>query len=127
MPDGAAPSKTSTSRTFGVEIALDLEEGYPVLVNDPGCAEAVARAGEQVLGAGTVSACDLPMAGEEDFAYYAEKVPATFIFVGAGNKSKGKVYHLHQSRFDIDEDALKVGVACTAYSAYRYLSGRNGA
>jgi metal-dependent amidase/aminoacylase/carboxypeptidase family protein len=64
--------------------------------------------------------------GSEDFAYYAEKVPGTMIFVGVGNPKKGKVHFLHHSEFDIDEDALKVGMAAVAYSAYRFLAARKG-
>ena len=66
--------------------------------------------------------------GGEDFAYYARQVPGTFILLGVSNPRKGKRHLLHQPEFDIDEDALLLGVEAMAYSAYRYLAGdgKNG-
>jgi len=98
-----------TADTFGVEVALEVEEGYPVLVNHPVCAEAVARVGEQVLGAGSVSAHDLPMAGGEDFAYYAEHCPAAFFFLGAGRPGEDTP-GCHHPDFDFDDDLIPVGI-----------------
>jgi metal-dependent amidase/aminoacylase/carboxypeptidase family protein len=64
--------------------------------------------------------------GGEDFAYFAEEVPGVTMFVGVGNPAKGKTAGLHTTAFDIDEDALKVGVAAMAYSAYKYLEKGKG-
>jgi hypothetical protein len=47
------------------------------------------------------------MAGE-DFAFYLEKKPGCFIFVGAGNQAKECVYDHHHPKFDFDEDALPI-------------------
>lgn len=98
-----------TARTFGVEVTIDIKEGYPVLVNDPDCAEVVARAGEQVLGAGSVTAHDLPMAGGEDFAYYAEKCPSAFFFLGAGRPGENTP-GCHHQHFDFDDDLIPAGI-----------------
>jgi metal-dependent amidase/aminoacylase/carboxypeptidase family protein len=64
--------------------------------------------------------------GGEDFAYFAEEVPGVTMFVGVGNPATGKTAGLHTTAFDIDEDALKVGVAAMAYSAYKYLETGKG-
>ena len=53
-------------------------------------------------------------AGAEDFAYYAQKVPAAFLFLGARNEAKGCAYPHHHPRFNIDEDALPLGAALLA-------------
>lgn len=42
----------------------------------------------------------------EDFCYFSEKVPSLFFYVGTKNIEKNKIYHLHNSKFDIDEDIL---------------------
>jgi amidohydrolase len=98
-----------TASTFGVEVELEIDDGFPVLVNDPGCAEVVARVGEQVLGAGSVSSRDLPMAGGEDFAYYAQRCPSAFFFLGA--KIEGEdTPTCHHPDFDFDDDLIPVGI-----------------
>jgi metal-dependent amidase/aminoacylase/carboxypeptidase family protein len=48
--------------------------------------------------------------GAEDFAYYAQRVPALFMFLGTRNAAKGITSVNHSSSFDIDENVLEVGV-----------------
>ncbi|WP_303858106.1 M20/M25/M40 family metallo-hydrolase [Aminicella lysinilytica] len=48
--------------------------------------------------------------GAEDFAYYSCKIPSSFIFIGSRNAEKGFVNLAHQPRFDIDEDAINIGI-----------------
>jgi metal-dependent amidase/aminoacylase/carboxypeptidase family protein len=51
-----------------------------------------------------------PNLGAEDFACYLQKVPGLFMFLGSRNPAKGIDAMNHSDRFDIDEDALLVGV-----------------
>jgi amidohydrolase len=46
----------------------------------------------------------------EDFAFFSAKVPAVYMFLGCGNKSKKTDLPHHNSRFNIDEDNLPLGV-----------------
>ncbi|MNP87282.1 putative hydrolase YxeP [compost metagenome] len=46
----------------------------------------------------------------EDFAYYLQKVPGCFMFVGAGNPDKNAIYPHHHPMFDFDEDAMQTAV-----------------
>ena len=48
--------------------------------------------------------------GSEDFAYFAEKIPAYFIFFGSANEMKGFNSSHHHPKFDIDEDVLKIAI-----------------
>ena len=56
--------------------------------------------------------------GGEDFGYYSQKIPACFIFLGAGNKAKGIVNMCHDPRFDIDEKCMIYGMAVHASLAF---------
>jgi amidohydrolase len=98
-----------TAQTFGVDAELEIDEGFPVLNNDADCAAAVARVGEQVLGEGKVSALDLPMAGGEDFAYYALERPSAFFFLGA-KRGDEDTPTCHHPDFDFDDDLIPVGI-----------------
>lgn len=98
-----------TACSFGVQVDLEIDSGYPVLFNDSACADVVARIGEQVMGEGTVSAKDLPMAGGEDFAYYAQNRPSAFFFLGA--QLEGEDTPLcHHPKFDFDDDLIPLGI-----------------
>jgi metal-dependent amidase/aminoacylase/carboxypeptidase family protein len=57
----------------------------------------------------------------EDFAYYSQVVPGCFFRLGVRNEEQGITSGLHTASFDIDEEALKTGMATMAWSAIRYL------
>jgi metal-dependent amidase/aminoacylase/carboxypeptidase family protein len=61
--------------------------------------------------------------GSEDFSFYLEKVPGTFVFLGAKNEEKGIVYPGHHPKFDLDEDTLPFGTALHVAVAREYLMG----
>lgn len=87
---------------------LDVTYGYPALVNDDKFTQ---RVGEVLKGI-------FPQINEnidsvfasEDFAYYLEKLPGTYFFLGSGNAQKGIIYGNHSNKFDIDEAVLIKGV-----------------
>ena len=58
----------------------------------------------------------------EDVSAFLEKAPGCFVLVGAGNEAKGIVHDHHNPRFDIDEDALGIGVRLFAHAALELLT-----
>lgn len=99
-----------TAATFGVEVELQVDDGYPVTMNDPRCAEVVRRVGAALLGADKVSAADLPMAGGEDFSYFAQAVPGAYFFLGARRGAEDTPV-CHHPDFDFDDELIPIGVA----------------
>ena len=95
--------------TFGVKTALEVVPGFPVLVNDAGCAEAVARVAGRVVGEDKCSSDELPMSGGEDFAYMADAVPGAYFFLGA-RKPGEETPVCHHPDFDFDDDLIETGV-----------------
>jgi amidohydrolase len=55
----------------------------------------------------------------------AQRVPAYYLFLGAGNDGKGIIHPSHHPRFDIDEDCLPVGVALLSLAAVKFLEQKN--
>lgn len=94
--------------TYGVEVDLALETGYPVLINHPDCVAAVERVAPSVAGL-QVSAAELPMAGGEDFAYFAAERPAAYFFLGAGRDGE-TTPGCHHPDFDFEDELIPVGV-----------------
>lgn len=101
---------SGTAATFGVTIDLDVEDGYPVLMNDAACAEAVARAGRAVLGDDAVTEAGLPIAGAEDFAYLTRAVPGAYFLLGAGDP-EGSTPGCHHPDFDFDDALIPSAMA----------------
>jgi len=48
--------------------------------------------------------------GGEDFSYFANEKPGAFMRLGIRNEEKGITTGVHNERFEIDEDALEIGV-----------------
>jgi amidohydrolase len=111
---------------FGARGELKYIKGYPPVYCDPAFTSLVRSASREILGRRSVTTSPGLEMGGEDFAYFAEEVPGTTVFVGVGNPARGKTAGLHTAAFDIDEAALKVGVAALAYSAYKYLEEGRG-
>jgi len=94
--------------TYGVAVDLALETSYPVLVNNPDCVAAVERVAAS-LGSLEVSNVGLPMAGGEDFAYFAAEVPGAYFFLGAGNEGE-ETPGCHHPDFDFDDQLIPTGM-----------------
>ncbi len=94
--------------TYGVTVDLALETSYPVLENNADCVAAVHRVAES-LDTLAVSAAGLPMAGGEDFAYFAAEVPAAYFFLGAGREGEDTP-GCHHPDFDFDDELIPTGM-----------------
>ncbi len=88
---------------------------YPPVVNDKTVAHKMQKAIEKYMG-NIVISWENPIMAGDDFAYFAQKVPANYFYLGTGNEKKGITMPLHNTYFDIDEDGLIVGVG--AYISY---------
>jgi amidohydrolase len=49
------------------------------------------------------------------------RAPGCFFFVGSRNPEKGLVWGHHHARFDVDEDALAVGIETMTRTVLRVL------
>ena len=97
------------SLKYGGNIKLSISKGYPFLKNDPELTKQARGIACDVLGEAHVHDLDLRMTAE-DFAFYSHLVPVCFFRLGVGNKAKGITYNVHQSKFDIDHNAMKSGL-----------------
>ncbi len=109
------------SSSMGVSYEFEYEEGYPVVVNNPDVAKVVEEAIVDILGRDAVLHPD-PIMGGEDFGYYMQRVPGAFYFLGVGNPAKGITSPQHTPTYNVDEDALKHGVAILCRATERLLS-----
>lgn len=98
---------------------IQIEESYPCLYNDDAMADLLQASAEEVIG-NKIQILDKPSMGVESFAYFSMERPSVFYFLGVRNEERGIIHPAHGSLFDIDEDALPVGVAiqCTAVQNY---------
>lgn len=94
-----------TSALYGAQAEVTYQTGYPALVNDEQSADAWAEKLRGLVEFAQVN----PDMGGEDFAYYLQKVPGAFLFLGCASGTQAAPPH-HSPHFLIDERALPLGV-----------------
>ncbi|MFB4169774.1 amidohydrolase [Virgibacillus sp. JSM 102003] len=107
---------------FGVTCELTYTPDYPPLYNDPELTAFVAETLEGVKDKNITEVKEFPrMAPSDDFAYYLEKIPGTYFFIGCTPKGVTDPYFNHHPKFDIDEDAILIAAKSVGHVACSYL------
>jgi amidohydrolase len=106
--------------SFGAVCEVDFIRGYPYLENNPELTRKIRGFSEEYLGKENVVDLDLWMAGE-DFAFYSQVVDSCFYRLGTRNEAKGIVSGVHTPTFDVDENAIELGMGLMAWNAIREL------
>ncbi len=113
---------TGVATSMGGSCYLEITSGCPPCMNDPGMTEVVREAALGVVGEKEVDGSEAVMStGSDDMACFLEAVPGCYFIVGVKNEEKGASYPHHHPRFNIDEDALPIGVEVLARAALDYL------
>jgi amidohydrolase len=111
----------SAGATATVEIA---DDNNPVVVNDPKLTSRMLPSLARVGRGGQVK--EIPyVTGAEDFAFFGQKVPALFFFVGSTPDGVDAVQapSNHSPQFYLDEGSLPVGLRAMMGVAVDYLQG----
>lgn len=108
---------------FGVNCELIYTTDYPPLYNDPELTNFVR---DTLVKADDKDIKDVKeveqMTPSEDFAYYTEKVPGSYFFIGCTPKGVDEPYFNHHPKFDLDEDALLVAAKAIGYVTTDFLN-----
>lgn len=102
---------------------LDYEFAYPIVNNDGAMTDLVKRAAAEVVGEEKVFEVS-PFMTSDDMAFFLREVRGCYFCVGAGNAEKGADQPHHNSRFNVDEDALTVGAEVMILAAMSYLTAK---
>ncbi len=108
-------------QSAGGDFSLDYRLGYPALVNDQQAVQLVTASALKVLGPDGVSNLEKASMSGEDFAYYAQQVPACFAFLGTGITGQEPV-HWHSPHFIVDEETLPIGTAILVQTAVDFIT-----
>lgn len=100
----------SVARAHGCTVEIRWNVGYPVVHNDRAMTERFFDLAGRVLGEDNVALAEAPVMGGEDFAYYAQHVPACFFFLGLCPKGDGSYPEIHTPRFDFNDKAIPHGI-----------------
>jgi amidohydrolase len=100
---------------------LQLESGYPTIMNDPALVSLWKGAAEKVVGARQVIEHDTIMTGGDDAAYFQQRVPGVYWWLGISDQEQGYTQPLHSPSFDFNEEVLAIGAAVQAQAVEDFL------
>ena len=106
---------------YGIEYEYEYKKGYPVLVNNEKIAKYIEEAAKRIVGKDNIIH-PKPNMGGEDFAYFLQKVPGAYYFIGGSNSERGIDSMNHSPTFDVDESALYTGAKVLKEAAMEILN-----
>ncbi len=106
----------------GMRATAEMEyfPGYPPLVNHEEGIQLVQDAVLELFGPDAIVQKEQAM-GAEDFSYLLQRVTGAMFHLGVRDRSWAEPRPTHSSSFDINEEALPIGVAAMAATALRFL------
>ena len=94
---------------FGARAEVDYQRRYPMLYNHPQETAFCEQVLRDWLGdEGVLS--DEPVTGSEDFAFFLEKVPGCYVFIGNGEGEDGGCM-VHNPGYDFNDRCLSTGAS----------------
>ncbi|MDE3183698.1 MAG: amidohydrolase [Bacteroidota bacterium] len=105
-----------TAEISGVDIDVEIDVGYPFVINNMELTEKAKRKAGEFAGQQNVEETEMRM-GAEDFAFYSHLIPACFFRLGVGNTKNGITSGVHTPTFNIDESAIENGMGIMAWLA----------
>src|SRR5882672_3169254 len=103
-----------------VDYTLDWKRVAPALRNHKPTLERLLKSAREVLGNENVCELAEPSMGSEDFAWFAEKVPAAHLRIGS--KIDGLDTAIHRANYDCNDLAIPVGVRVVTRAALELSS-----
>ncbi len=94
--------------------------GYPPTMNSHEQFDLLKNTASEILGDKNVIIPTKTALTGEDFAFYSEKVPAVFYWLGC-QKEGADFYSLHNEKFSPDENAMKHGIKLLVSHALNFL------
>jgi amidohydrolase len=108
------------ARAFGAEAIVHYNRLSSPLVNDTQLSALMRGVAADIVGPGNVRD-DVRTMGGEDMAFFLERVPGCFAFVGSAPRNGAAAPH-HSPTFDIDEESLVIGAELLTQTAVKYLN-----
>ncbi|MDX1654571.1 MAG: amidohydrolase [Candidatus Competibacteraceae bacterium] len=110
------------AESAGAQADVHIKQYSPVLYNDPALVQRMVPTLQRVAGAANVKEA-LPITPSEDFAFFSERIPGFYIFLGVNKPGVEQAAPVHNPNFFVNEDVLALGVRALSAMALDYLRG----
>lgn len=110
LPDKIEEFVKDVCKIHGCAYEYKFSHGYPVTMNDPKLTRLVKKSIIDSMGEDSLVEMDNPDTGGEDFSFFAKEVPSCFMLLGCKSEKNEDTCILHNSKFNCDEDCIKIGI-----------------
>lgn len=110
------------TKSLGGNYTLNFEIGVPPMVNDPKVVKLIKEVASGIIGEENVLPPQAGL-GAEDFGCFSELAPGAMFSLGS--KVEGDEREHHNSRFDVNDKCLPIGVAILTETTLNFLR-KNG-
>jgi hippurate hydrolase len=117
-----------TAAAFDASVRFRFKRNYPPLINHEKEAAFAARVLKSIVGADKVNDKMEPTMGAEDFAFFLQKKPGCYVFIGNGEGSHRSGGHglgpcnLHNASYDFNDELLPIGASYWVRLAETWLA-----
>ena len=91
---------------FGIKSDMRIIPECPALCNDLPLTKFAEDICTKLLGNAAILRLETPSMGADDFAFFANEIPAVYLRLGCYDENKGYTHKLHTPYFDFDEAVL---------------------
>ncbi|SHE55563.1 M20 metallopeptidase family protein [Pedobacter caeni] len=94
-------------------LSISFVQDNPTVINDEKLTNAASKTLQKIYGKEVMIADhgQVPYFND-DFAYFQQKIPGVYFFLGGSNPEKGIVAMNHAPNFRVDEESIRTGVQC---------------
>jgi len=116
---------TKIAESMDATAEVEITKMAPITYNDPALTAKMLPTLQETAGKDNVMLMDA-MTGAEDFAFYAEKVPSFFFFLGGMpvGKSPLEAAPHHTPKFYIEESGMTLGVKTFCHLVIDYMNAK---
>jgi amidohydrolase len=107
------------AKRYGIDIIVNIVEGYPVLVNDEKLTLKASLLSKELFGEEKVLEMPVRM-GSEDFSFFSARYPSLLFRLGITPQGS-EAQSLHTPAFDVDESAMATGIANMVWLSLKML------
>lgn len=111
-----------TAASMGGRCDFKFKPLYPPTVNDKTMNRILEKSAEMIPAVKQIVHLENASMAGEDFAYFCEYAPSVYFKLGIGNEDESLNHPLHHSRFTVNENAIHIGAALMAQTAFNFLN-----
>jgi amidohydrolase len=113
---------TSIAESHGATAEVSFFDNYPPTVNHDEPTRFLEEVAAELFPADMVQRLQAPTMGGEDFAFFLERIPGSYFFLGVSDGRRGGYPSLHHPGFDFNDNALESGMKMFVHAALAYAA-----